>query len=335
MADTQVMFRGLFTLVRHVEPRADYIAPGASEPMTVVFPKTAQGTHHGETDEHICLLRLPNKLAAVHQEALNAAGIPTRVTRIKDDSHYTSFRLSGWTIDVREGEQRANVEHEPDEVFGEDEPENCSLVSSPRSFAPLSRLPNLNRLTRGRFDGRNLEPNAPAVQSTVRLSGGRLAGVLSQKPFATAFYEFFDKHGTIVIQPAVEDVLLEVPLNEQGELALGFRHLNEAGEPALTLRLRPAGPLPVVIESMGPPKPIHLGTTAEHFLLFYPLMEQQTGLRRPVPRYLARCEEGRLVHKLPRIEEFDAGLTEFRRVNPTFATVDGASPCLVSQVFFV
>jgi hypothetical protein len=369
MSQLQVIFRGLFAVVRHIPmPPASELPSPDPEHMTVVFVKDPESmTEHSHPGGHRPVLFVHNAVLAHDggdnlRATLDAIRLPDH-DQIKD---YTPFDLSGWHVTIPQGDVLRPVRHDPDELPGNSEPTGDDGEKVlPHRFRPLSRLPNLNQLTGGQFNENNLRPFPPNVNARVRLSGGQLCGMMSYKALRSTFFEFFAGDGPEAIQPAVEDVEFVTELSDD-IVRLGLRRLaSEPETPGITIELvsQLSRDIPSFMFQSFPLTPMDTATSPDqrpnlnHFLTFYDLMTGKTEPskrhgrksaevppslpKQPVVRVLGRFDRGQLVHTTPDLkdmcrptfpipEPIDPAV---REKNPTFTTTQGQCSCLAASAF--
>ena len=310
-----VCIRGLFAVVRHTRHN-EGIATTEAEPMTVIFPAEFHGDHGSELP-----LSAHCAVMYVHEKALEESGLPPipegpPCPGMKPGDFglegYRSFPLRGseLLLPLTDPQTHDPVRHRPDEPVGKVEPTTRAPLDD---FRPLSRLPNLNTLTRGDLlNPANLKFPAPmAVQARVVLSGGQLEGVKPSKPLGEAFFEFFDGNGPVAIQAVAEDVSYENSTDADGFVTLGFKDLaRPAGQTSSIYRLKAIGDPPLILDSLpiftgDPRKVVGLDMTLglRHFSLYYALMSKGATPRRPKARFLARAVGSTFVHTMPSYDE--------------------------------
>lgn len=339
-----VKFSGLFTVVRHTSARTRTDA----EPMTILYPDArvagaGSGHDHG-ADDHVPLL-------FIRDDVFNAgAKIPSVLTPVEPpklkffpQGYKNGFHLTGWNLQlptsgVRGGPQP--VSHAADRMFGTDEPSNGAILTSVDS---LSFLPNLNDLSGGQFDSGNLAtPAPPLVRARVVPSGGTLRALRSEKSLRHAFFEFFSFIGTVLIQPAADEVEYVV---DTETFTIGFSRLDGTDATVYQAELplvAGQGPIAILMSlpHMTQDPPAMRTNSLQHFSLYYPFMQDRA--RNPLARVIcraddkdktadpARPETWPIVHRMP----------TFKRVAPGFLpepderrTTPEDCRCLAAQTF--
>jgi hypothetical protein len=347
MSGANVLIRGLFIVARHTDfNQHTGMSTTDAEPMSIVFPDP----HHSHASGH-----LPHHAARIHfrESSLD----PDTLKRLREllqpapqkFEHFVAFSLAGWTVELAPHRSGTAVEHEKDESVGKGEPTACD----PDSFASLSRVPNLNLLTKGTFAVDLSKPSPRGVQCVMKLWSGKLVGVMSCKPLGRAYYEFFDNDGTVAVQRAVEDVSYDCPLSN-GNMTLLFRLLSNPGMEPHEIRVTPSADYShsIVVDSM-PARDREgddeIPPTLSHFFLYYDLMANVKT--RPLLRTVAVCEPpkcddkghptttpGALSHLTPPglLSPFAVlpGVASLRaRFSARRMSTETGCPCLVAQVF--
>jgi hypothetical protein len=298
MSDLELIvnFRGLFTLVRHIAPPpAGQRVTSTEEPMSIVFAVDDQaeaagsGTGHGHGGHtHSPLLRLPDEGVRNGLGAL--AALPRLPTAVDG---WTTLDIRGKTLWLPYNGRYDPVTHTGDENIGAGGFDvACTTVGKNANWTPLTRLGDLHALTGTSFAVDVTAPSASLVQSTVRLSGGEIGCLRSYKALADAFFEFFDEHKTIRLQPGVEDVQYSIPANAEGFVPIGFGDLGAAA-PAVVVEVSANAKL--IIDSLPPQGAPH-AADLNHFRNFYKLMSGNP--RKPFVRVACRCEDGQIVHTM-------------------------------------
>ncbi len=350
----EVRFRGLFVIVRHTG-HYDGVSKTEAEPMTLVFPSSAgHGGHGGHGGADPSDTHVPKIF--ISKRALDATGAyPPGLEEIKNSrrqdplngEEYVGFSLNGFDAQLPPGEKHEPVAHVPDEAPLQEEPAHVGQFGS---FESLSKVPCLNTLTGAELDPAVMRtPAPPSVLTRVRLSGGKLKGVLSLKPLGHGVFEFFDGDGSIAIQPAIEDVVYNAPTTD-GKIVLSYTAIRGDKAVRYDYELVPASEPAIVIESMpeAPPKRVDLDARPpfHHFFLYYPLMAGG-GRRRPSIRFMSRYDmtQNRIVHRLPpglmRVDPAAAqrlGLQAnhggHTHVGLGPATTETGCPCFCAEVFW-
>jgi len=275
-----VLFRGLLAVVRNTSfDAATGKASTVSEKMKILLPLV----HHANARH------MASHVGAIHFHPASIDGrsrytlrdllgeSPFKYFPVGEGQRtaYYSFALDkGVSVALAPG--HGEVGHDAEETVSEIAPQACPVADG---FRTLSRLPNLNRLTKGQ-----LKPlNSLSLQATVSLEGGRLTGVQSEKPLARAFFDFFDRDGTVAVQQAVEEVVFECPVDE------GAIRLQIGNQP---LEVQATDGCTIIVDSF-PARPLRpKEATLDHFLMYYDLMERKDGkdLAEPFMRVAADCD---------------------------------------------
>jgi hypothetical protein len=333
MTDFNVNFRGLFTVVRHIEPPlSGQRVTSEAEPMSIVFAVDDGGAGGHGHEGHLHNVAVRVQESAVADGVGIFSQLPIPVTPASVDG-WVTLDIKNKTVWLPANGRYDAVRHEPDEEVGEFGFEvTCAKVGAvAERWRPLTRLGNLNALTGGAFDV-NVNGVDARVQSVVRLSGGSIGCLRSYKALADAFFEFYDEYGTITVQPGVEDVQYTVPADPDGFVRIGFGELGAAA-PGVVVPFRTDTPL--IIDSLPPPG-APIAPDLNHFGNFYKLMALRAGgpekLRRPLVRMASRCENNQIVCTMGGREGIHRSfLAQF--AGPDFFTTPGVCECLVAQAF--
>ncbi len=327
MTDFTVNFRGLFAVVRHIQPPPlGQTVTSRAEPMSIVFvvDDGGAGGHAHDGHLHNALLRVQESAFADGPGILSQLPMPVSPLSVPG---WVTLKIKGMAVWLPFNERYDAVQHEPDEEVGESGFEvTCAKVGAePDRWRPLTRLGNLNALTKGAFDV-DVTGRDARVQSVVRLSGGNISCLRSHKALADAFFEFYDEYGTITVQPGVEDVKYTVPPDQDGFVRIGFGNLGDT-QPTIVARIRADAQL--LIDSL-PPVDAPIAPDLNHFGNYYKLMSGT--LRQPLVRMACRCENNQIVCSMGGREGIHRSfLEQFGGIN--LLTTGGSCTCLVAQAF--
>jgi len=345
MSGANVLIRGLFIVARHTSfDELTGMSATQAEPMSIVFPDP----HHAHASGHLArhATRIHFREAALDPDTLKRLREFLQPVPQKFDG-FVGFSVAGWSVEFAPHRAGVGVEHEPDEAVGKSDPGVCELDN----FATLSRIPNLNLLTKGQFAVDLTKPSPKGVQCVMKIWSGKLVGRMSEKPLGRAYYEFFDNKQTVAVQRAIEDVDYDCPL-ENGQMTLLFRFLSHPGMPAYDIHITPHRHFDhsIIVDSMPVKDREHddeIPPTLSHFPLYYDLMANTES--QPILRTIAVCgkpkrnpkgelEPGEMSHLtppgllspftvLPGVASLRHSITAKRR------STESGCPCLVAQVF--
>jgi hypothetical protein len=328
MSDLTVRFRGLFTLVRHVQPLPGGRSPELQEDMTIVFARddVPGGGAHSHALSHVHRTKMLVHKSAVLGDSLRALAIEPRAS-VSDDYQEVSVEGLRLWLPVSGAVRREPVRHVEDEVFSNEEDRiDTADVGPGDHWHRLSRLACLDTITGASFDidVDALHPDENRLQGIVQLSGGRIECVRSHKSLGDAFIEFFTRESTKAIQPFSEDVDYIVPADPTGSVEIGVGLLHDR-EPRFSWYV-PAD-VPLVITSL-PPEDVK-ANSLNHFSHYYPLMKDLPDTERAFVRMLAWWDGNRIRHTMPPL-----GWVPHNLEAPIqLLTTGGPCSCAASRVF--
>lgn len=333
MSDLQATFRGLFTLVRHIDPPTPGQLPSQDpHEMTIVFPKDDGTAGHAHdpapnvlSDVHTALMIL-HKDDAPDPAVLRPLGV--QLDPVPNRPDYRQFplaKLRVW-LPVPLAGQTEPVRHHGDERFSPKEDDiDVNAVGPNGRWERLSRLASLNALTGAQFDVdvHKLKPDESRLQSIVHLSGGSIECLRSCKPLGDAFVEFFTRNkGTLTIQPFSEDVAYRAEPVTGDRVEIGLARLHDVS-PTVTFSVPTTHG--VVLVSL-PPENVR-GNTLNHYRHYYPLMTKIETDDQPFLRVVAFWDGSRLRHTMPK-PGFQPPACQIG-----FVTTGGQCSCAVASAF--